>query len=151
MVESGQDLGFTTEPRDTFRIGRKDVRKNLDRDISIEFGVGCPVHLAHSTGTEPRRDSVVCERLSNHLAGKHKTFPLSGILSPIGERDSCAHRYFRITSVLYNPRGLKEATGSAGRVQPSFTFNQSLHVLRARLFADPGKNAWRKHEEETSR
>ena len=36
-------------------------------------------------------------------------------------------------------RGLKEATGSAGRVQPNFTFNPSLHVLRARLFADPGK------------
>jgi hypothetical protein len=36
------------EARQAVGIGRERWRKNLDRDLTLQLGIGRPVHLAHS-------------------------------------------------------------------------------------------------------
>ena len=46
MIEGGQRLCFALEAREAFGVVREEVRKNLDRDVAIQFGVARAVDLA---------------------------------------------------------------------------------------------------------
>ena len=54
MAERCKHLGFMTETRETFVIVRECLRKDLERDVSIELGVAGAIHLTHATGAEQR-------------------------------------------------------------------------------------------------
>ena len=61
MVERREELRFTLEACQAIGIGRECVRKNLQRDITIELRVVRPIHLAHSAGTEQASNLVRAE------------------------------------------------------------------------------------------
>lgn len=50
MVERGEDLGFTTEPRKPFRIVRERVGQDFEGDVPSELGVPRAIDLAHAAG-----------------------------------------------------------------------------------------------------
>ena len=49
VVQRGQCLGLTLEPRHTVGVGGKRCRKHLQRDVTMELGVPGAVDLAHAT------------------------------------------------------------------------------------------------------
>ena len=47
MIQGGQELRLTFEPREAFGIGGKQVWQDLDRDVAIQFPVARAIHLSH--------------------------------------------------------------------------------------------------------
>jgi hypothetical protein len=62
VVEGGQHLGFTLEPRDALRIGRHGVVQDFHRDVAPELRVARAVDLAHPAGAGEGDDFVQAER-----------------------------------------------------------------------------------------
>jgi hypothetical protein len=48
MVQRGENLGITAEPRTPVRILRERVGENLQRDVTTELGVAGAIHVAHA-------------------------------------------------------------------------------------------------------
>jgi len=45
MVERGQDLGFPLEASEPIRIGREEIRENLQRDIPLQARIPRAIDL----------------------------------------------------------------------------------------------------------
>ena len=58
MIERGQHLRLTMKSRQAFRIGRKEFRQDLQRDVATEPRITCAIHLAHSAGADGGEDLV---------------------------------------------------------------------------------------------
>ncbi len=61
MIEGGEDLGFALKPRQTFGVGREQRREDLDRDLTLQLGVGRAIDLPHPALADLRGDFVVAE------------------------------------------------------------------------------------------
>ena len=59
MVEAGEDLRLSCEPGEPVRIGREDVREDLQGHIAIELRVGGLPDLAHAPLAEEGDHFVV--------------------------------------------------------------------------------------------
>ena len=66
-VEHGEDVrvaqrrgraGFLFEAVEAIDIGREDTGQDLDRDVTAEPRIACPVHLAHAARAECGHDLV---------------------------------------------------------------------------------------------
>jgi len=53
------------------RVGRELLGQKLQRDIAVQLGVGCAIHLAHSALTKERSDLIRAESCagSDHRDG----------------------------------------------------------------------------------
>ena len=58
VVQRGQRLGLVGEPGKPFRVIRKGIGQDLQRDIAIELGVPGAIHLAHATLADQLGDSI---------------------------------------------------------------------------------------------
>jgi hypothetical protein len=58
MIQRGENLRFTLEPRDSIGVGQRQVRERLDRHVAPEPRVAGAIHLAHSARAD-RREHVV--------------------------------------------------------------------------------------------
>src|SRR5688500_9406327 len=58
MIECGEGLGFTREPRDTVGVVGKRLGQNLDRDVAIQLRIARAIHLAHSAFAKLRDDFI---------------------------------------------------------------------------------------------
>ncbi len=58
VIEGGERLCLTREPRQAIGIGSEQVGKHLERDVSIEPPVARAVDLSHAAGAEAARDLV---------------------------------------------------------------------------------------------
>ena len=47
MVQGGQDLRPALEPRQTIRVGRKEIREDFQRDIAVQLGVAGAVDASY--------------------------------------------------------------------------------------------------------
>jgi hypothetical protein len=47
MVQRSEDFGFALKAREPIIVSGEGGRQNLDRDLTLQVGVGCPIHLAH--------------------------------------------------------------------------------------------------------
>ena len=61
MMQLGQDLRFPLESSKPLGVLGKRCRKDLDRNLSIELGVGGAIDLAHATGAQGGDDLVGAE------------------------------------------------------------------------------------------
>jgi hypothetical protein len=52
MIERRQDLRFALEAGEPVEVERKELRQDLQRDITIELRVACAIHLAHAACAE---------------------------------------------------------------------------------------------------
>jgi len=52
MVQRSENLRFTTESGEAFRITGELFGQDLDRNIPLQLDVASPIHLAHSAGAE---------------------------------------------------------------------------------------------------
>ena len=75
VVQRSEDLRFTLEPAESFRISRQRGRQYFDRDLPFQARVGRAIHLPHTAGPESRDNLVrsqACagsERRGRQLAG----------------------------------------------------------------------------------
>ena len=72
MVERREQFRFPLEPRDSVRIVRDRLRQRLDRHVPPELGVAGAIDLAHTSGTQRRRDDVRPDSMSRaetHASG----------------------------------------------------------------------------------
>ena len=58
MIESGERLRLTREPREAIPIRSEERRHNLQCHIATELGVACAVNLAHAARAEHRNNFV---------------------------------------------------------------------------------------------
>jgi hypothetical protein len=61
MVEGGQQLRLTLEPREAIGIGRENLRQHLDRDFATELYVARSIDFAHSAGTDGGVNFILAE------------------------------------------------------------------------------------------
>jgi len=61
VMQLGQDLRFPLESSKPLGVLGKRCRKDLDRNLSIELGVGGAIDLAHATGAQGGDDLVGAE------------------------------------------------------------------------------------------
>ena len=61
MRERRDRLRFAFEAGDAFRIGGKEIRKDLDGDVSTEPSIAGAIHFAHSARPERAADFVGAE------------------------------------------------------------------------------------------
>ena len=66
MIERSQHLGFPLETAYALLVLRKDRGQDLERHLTVQPGVGGPIHFAHASGTELVGDLVMRDQLSNH-------------------------------------------------------------------------------------
>jgi hypothetical protein len=59
VIERGERFRLPLETCDAIRIGGEGLRQDLDRDVTVEFGVAGAVDLAHSTFADLRKDFVL--------------------------------------------------------------------------------------------
>ena len=52
MVQRGERLRFAREAGEAFRVQRKELGQDLDRDVAIELGIARAIDLAHAARTE---------------------------------------------------------------------------------------------------
>ena len=61
MVQRGERLRLTGEPRESIRIVRERVREDFERHVTIQLRVAGPIDLPHSALTEQAGDFVDAE------------------------------------------------------------------------------------------
>ena len=61
MVQCGEGLRFTVEPRQALGVGSNRRGQHLDGDLPRQVGVRCAIHLAHPTGADLGGDFVRAE------------------------------------------------------------------------------------------
>ena len=61
MIERRENLRFTTEASEAFRMVRDLGQQDLERHVTIELGVMRAIHLAHPAGAEQGDDLVEAE------------------------------------------------------------------------------------------
>jgi hypothetical protein len=66
VVERSEHLGFPLEAPHALLVLGKDRGQDLERYLAVQPGIGGPIHLTHSSGTELVGDLVMSDRLSNH-------------------------------------------------------------------------------------
>src|SRR5262245_26790571 len=77
MIERRQDLRFTFESRQPFRIRGKRVWQDLQRNVPLQACVACVVDLAHPARAEGRDDFIGAE--ANPRFEPHRDFSSSGV------------------------------------------------------------------------
>ena len=58
MIQRGQELRLTLEPREAIGIAGEQVWEDLDRDVAIQLLVAGAIHLSHPAFAELARDSI---------------------------------------------------------------------------------------------
>ena len=58
MIEGGQRLRFTREPRQAFHVAGDRLWQDLDGDLSIQPGIARAIHFAHAAGADRGEDLV---------------------------------------------------------------------------------------------
>src|SRR5688572_4758990 len=72
MVERCEDARFSRKPSQSFRIGGEGWRQNLDRNVTTELLVACPVDLSHAARTNSSGDHVWPDNLPyERIAARH--------------------------------------------------------------------------------
>src|SRR5688572_7665620 len=66
MIERGQHLRFTPEPREPIGIAREGVWQDFQRDLAIQSGVAGAVDLTHSAFAKFGKDLVGSEARQRH-------------------------------------------------------------------------------------
>ena len=61
VVERGEHLRLTLEPRETVRVGRERGREDLDRHLALQLRIRRPIHLPHSAHTNLGGDLIGSE------------------------------------------------------------------------------------------
>ena len=66
MMELGEELRFALEPRQALFVLGEFSRKDFDRDLALQPGVGRAVDLPHAAFAQLGGDLVGAEALSDH-------------------------------------------------------------------------------------
>ena len=61
MIQRGEDLGFALKTRQPIVVSCERWRQDLDRDLTLQLGVGRPIHLAHAPFADLGGDLVGAE------------------------------------------------------------------------------------------
>ncbi len=65
MVEAGEDLGFSLEPREAIRISGEGFRQNLQGDLAVELRIGGLIDLPHAAFADEDGHVVVPEAVTD--------------------------------------------------------------------------------------
>jgi hypothetical protein len=65
VAERGEQSGLALEAGGPFGILGHTFWKYLDRHITTELGVRCPIHLSHASCTEGAEDLVASETVAS--------------------------------------------------------------------------------------
>jgi hypothetical protein len=60
VIQGRKHLRFTTKTRKTVGIASERVGEKLDRNAAFQLGIGCLIHVAHTTRPEVSGDFVMC-------------------------------------------------------------------------------------------
>ena len=52
MVQRGQDFGFPLKPGEPIAISHHRGRQDLDGDLTLQLGIGGPIHFTHAAATK---------------------------------------------------------------------------------------------------
>src|SRR5947207_14647651 len=72
MVQGGEDLRLALEAGQTFGVGRKDLRQDLEGHIAVQFRITRAIHLAHATAPEGADDFIRAELRPGCKRHRHK-------------------------------------------------------------------------------
>ena len=61
MIQGREDLGFSLKTREPIRVSSEQERQDLDRDLTLQLGIGGPIHLAHAALAEQGGDFIGTE------------------------------------------------------------------------------------------
>ena len=61
MVQGGEKLGLTLEPRTALRVTGELVGRDFDRNFAAELGIPSAVHLPHAPGADGVEDFILAE------------------------------------------------------------------------------------------
>ena len=61
MIQRGEDFGFALKTRQPIVVSRERWRQDLDRDLTLQLGVGRPIHLPHPAFADLGGDFVDAE------------------------------------------------------------------------------------------
>ena len=61
VIERREDFRFALEPREPIGIGGERWRQDLYRDLTLQLGIGGPIHLPHPTFADLRGDFIDAE------------------------------------------------------------------------------------------
>ena len=61
VVKRGEDLSFATETRQPIGIVRDAREQHFNRDIAVQLGIACAIHLAHAAGADRSDDLIWAE------------------------------------------------------------------------------------------
>src|SRR5439155_12425152 len=70
MIQGGEQLGFATKPSQTISISAKQLRQNLQSDVSAKFRVVGAINFAHASSSENASDFVetnACPHRQGHV------------------------------------------------------------------------------------
>src|SRR5216684_1032816 len=115
MIEGGSGTGFAKNSRASFLIGEGSHRRQLERDVAVEFLVVGTKDHAHTARASLLQDDVVCEYLADHI----EKAPMSGIIGWSPES--------RQTSYANDPERSK---GSASRLKPELGLPENCVEVR---------------------
>ena len=65
VIQRGQKLRLTLEPREAIGIAGKESREDLDRDVAIQLLVAGTIHLSHSAFAKFGENVIWPDRASN--------------------------------------------------------------------------------------
>ena len=65
MVQAGEDLCFSLEPRKAIRISRKRLGQDLERDLPVQLRIGGLIDLAHAPLADEGGDVVMGDARSD--------------------------------------------------------------------------------------
>ena len=61
MIQRGEDFGFALKTREPIVVSGERWRQDLDRDLTLQLGVGGPIHLPHPAFADLGGDFVDAE------------------------------------------------------------------------------------------
>ena len=71
MIQCREQLGFAMKPGEPLGVSGKAVRQDLDRDVALQPGIACAIHLAHAARSQQVQNLVRAEsgaRVQSHGA-----------------------------------------------------------------------------------
>ena len=81
MVEGRKQAGFPFESREPVRIGDKEWRENLDRDVTLELLVAGAIDLAHAASAQPLGDSIRPQSIARLQQALRQDLTLGGAVA----------------------------------------------------------------------
>ena len=86
VIERREDAGFALEAREPALVLHERLRQHLQRDVTIELGVACAIHLAHAAFPDAGLHHIRAETRAGLKCHEAAIINRRGRNAPVGPR-----------------------------------------------------------------